>query len=181
MRMQRANQNFGRTIRLPSFMHARISTIARAQEALRGYLSREPSLEEIATATGLRQEDVEFAVEKHHMRTVPEERITWGHHLTPMDLTEQTNAMRALEKENVRGEIDELLKDLNPLERQVIILRFGFDNGEPRTLQVIGDILGLPRQRVQVIQAGGMEKMRHPNRLWRAKKLTQMMNDGSLL
>jgi RNA polymerase primary sigma factor len=46
MRMQRANQNTGRTIRLPSFMHARINTITRTRVILRNYLSREPTIDE---------------------------------------------------------------------------------------------------------------------------------------
>merc|ERR1719247_3439389 len=169
MRMQRANQNTGRSIRLPSFMHARINKIVKTRGSLMQYLSREPTIPEIAMATGMKDEDVRFAIEKDSMQTVPEDTLNWAQ-LRNSGAT--AVAMREAEMENVRGEIDGLLQELEPIQRQVLIHRFGLDNGEPRTVEKIGDVLGLSTNHVIDIQRTAMRKMRRPQKLWKVKKLT---------
>jgi RNA polymerase primary sigma factor len=174
MRMQRANQNTGRSIRLPSFMHARINKIVKTRGSLMQYLSREPTIPEIAMATGMKDEDVRFAIEKDSMQTVPEDTLNWAQ-LRNSGAT--AVAMREAEMENVRGEIDGLLQELEPIQRQVLIHRFGLDNGEPRTVEKIGDVLGLSTNHVIEIQRTAMRKMRRPQKLWKVKKLTHWLND----
>jgi RNA polymerase primary sigma factor len=154
-------------------MHARINTIVRTRVILRNYLSREPTIDEIAVATSLTHQEVKFAMDKDSMKTVPEDTLDWAY---------QSNegiekVMRAAEMENVRREIDDLFEELEPIQRQVLIHRFGLDNGEPRTIQKIGDVLGISTDAVQKIQTRALRKMRHPNQLWRVKKLTTCVNE----
>jgi RNA polymerase primary sigma factor len=170
-RMQRANQNFGRTIRLPSFMHARINTINKSKEALNKYLSREPTVDELAAATGLKYDEVKFAVEKDDMKTVPEDTLDWAYRQV------SGPSLRKTEMEYVRREIDDLLGELEPIQRQVLIHRFGLDNGEPRTVDVIADCLAISTDDVLRIQSRAMRKMRHPTKLWRVKKLSVWVDD----
>jgi RNA polymerase primary sigma factor len=111
-------------------------------------------------------------MDKDSMKTVPEDTLDWAYQGNGVD-----QVMRAAEMENVRREIDELFEELEPLQRQVLIHRFGLDNGEPRTIQKIGDVLGISNDAVQKIQTRALRKMRHPNQLWRVKKLTTCVNE----
>jgi RNA polymerase primary sigma factor len=173
MRMQRANQNTGRTIRLPSYLHARIQKINTSKQVLYNHFYREPTIDEIAAASGFTRDQVKFAIDKGSMRTVAEDTLDWGHKSDE----ETAKTHRALEMDDVRREIDELLQELEPLQRQVLIHRFGLDNGEPRTLEKISDALGISSDAVLQVQAKAMRKMRRPNQLWRVKKLTRWIND----
>ena len=68
----------------------------------------------------------------------------------------------------IREHIDILLQDLKEREKQVIVLRFGLEDGHPRTLEEVGKEFNVTRERIRQIEAKALRKLRHPNR---SKKL----------
>ena len=78
-------------------------------------------------------------------------------------------AFQALLKEH----LDEVLKTLTPREAQVIILRFGLEDGNPRTLEEVGKEFNVTRERIRQIEAKALRKLRHPSR---SKKLKDFLD-----
>lgn len=67
------------------------------------------------------------------------------------------------------GSIQDILKTLTPREARVITLRYGFDNGQEKTLEEVGDVFGLTRERIRQIEAKAICKLRHPSRSTKLK------------
>jgi RNA polymerase primary sigma factor len=71
--------------------------------------------------------------------------------------------------------VGEALDDLNDREKQVVRLRFGLDDGQPRTLEEVGKEFGVTRERIRQIEAKTLAKLRHPHR---SQKLRDYLGDG---
>jgi RNA polymerase sigma factor (sigma-70 family) len=74
----------------------------------------------------------------------------------------QASILRRMLDENLRSRLDRILAVLNPRERELIRLRFGFDDGQARTLRDIGEILQVSRERIRQIEQAAMKKLRQP-------------------
>ena len=61
------------------------------------------------------------------------------------------------------SEVDKLLSVLGPREREILRLRYGFDRGDPRTLEEVGEALNLTRERIRQIERAALSKLRHPS------------------
>lgn len=70
-----------------------------------------------------------------------------------------------VEQNNLREKIDEVLTDLSDQEQQVLRMRFGLDDDTPKTLEEIGKVFGVTRERIRQIEAKAIRKLRHPSRL----------------
>ena len=79
-----------------------------------------------------------------------------------------------IESVMLREHIDVLLQDLKDREREVIILRFGLRDGHPRTLEEVGKIFNVTRERIRQIEAKALRKLRNPVR---SKKIKDFLND----
>ncbi|KAB8141362.1 sigma-70 family RNA polymerase sigma factor [Chloroflexia bacterium SDU3-3] len=153
-----------RLVRLPVHVVESLSAVRRATGALYSSLGREPNDAEIAAATGLPAKKV--ALLRAQMRSVVSLDLPLGEDgsmslcdviASPLELAPDTAA--------AQGELSACLRDLlgtlTERERQVVSLRFGLDGAGPRTLEVVGQRLGVTRERVRQIEGKAMRKLRH--------------------
>lgn len=163
----RALADQARTIRIPVHMVETINRMAKIQRNLTLELGYEPSTKEIAKELNMTEEKVleimQIAREPASLETpIGEEDdsnlgdfVADVHTLTPE---------ASVESVILREHIDTLLMDLKERERQVIILRFGLEDGHPRTLEEVGKEFNVTRERIRQIEAKALRKLRNPVR-----------------
>jgi RNA polymerase primary sigma factor len=163
----RAMADQARTIRIPVHMVEMINKVARAQRRLSGELGREPTPEEIAVETELpidRVAEVQgYGREPISLHTPLGEEgdSEFG------DLIEDTEAVSPADAVSftlLQQQLRALLDELSEREAGVISMRYGLNDGKPMTLDEIGRIYGVTRERIRQIEAKTMSKLRHPSR-----------------
>jgi RNA polymerase primary sigma factor len=166
-----------RTIRVPVHMVETINKLARVHRQLTLELNREPSEEEISKKMNLPVERVreilKISQEPVSLETpIGEEDdshlgdfIKDEHNMSPEDYA--TNEL-------LKQEIGEVLLTLTEREEKVIKLRFGLEDGKSRTLEEVGQMFGVTRERIRQIEAKALRKLRHPSR---SRKLKDYMVD----
>ncbi len=167
----RAIADQARTIRIPVHMVETINKLVRTSRELVQELGREPTAEEIAEKMGITPEKVreiqKIAQEPVSLETpIGEEEDS---HLG--DFIEDVDALAPDEAASyllLREQIEEVLSGLNDREQRVLRLRFGLDDGRPRTLEEVGREFGVTRERIRQIEAKALRKLRNPQR---SKKL----------
>ena len=87
----------------------------------------------------------------------------------PSDANLDDVVIHEVEQKNLREKIDELLTGLNDQEQKVLRMRFGLDDDDPKTLEEIGKVFGVTRERIRQIEAKAIRKLRHPSRLKQLK------------
>jgi RNA polymerase primary sigma factor len=163
----RAIADKGRTIRLPIHITELISKYSQARERLFQRLGREPKTSELSKLMGMPPDKVREAARALRQSVVSletpvgeEEEGTLGSVLEDvMAPSPEEEASRQLLRERVRSALDVL----TPRERTVIELRFGIKDGRPRTLDIVGNELGVTRERARQIEAQALEKLRRSN------------------
>ena len=164
----RAIADQARTIRIPVHMVETINKLVRIQRQLLQDLGREPTPEEIGAEMDLPTEKVreilKIAQEPVSLETpIGEEDDS---HLG--DFIEDDNATSPAEHTAyalLKEQLDEVLEQLTDREENVLRLRFGLDkNGEIRTLEQVGQVFGVTRERIRQIEAKALRKLRHPSR-----------------
>ncbi|EKP95017.1 RNA polymerase sigma factor RpoD [Thermaerobacter subterraneus] len=167
----RAIADQARTIRIPVHMVETINKLIRVQRQLVQELGREPTPEEIAKEMGIEPEKVreimKIAQEPVSLETpIGEEEDS---HLG--DFIEDEDALAPAEAASqllLREQLEDVLHTLTDREQKVLRLRFGLDDGRQRTLEEVGQIFGVTRERIRQIEAKALRKLRHPSR---SKKL----------
>lgn len=163
----RAIADKGRTIRLPIHITELISKYSQARERLFQRLGREPKTGELSKLMQMPPDKVREAARALRQSVVSletpvgeEEEGTLGSVLEDvMAPSPEEEAARQLLRERVRSALDVL----TPRERTVIELRFGIKDGRPRTLDIVGNELGVTRERARQIEAQALEKLRRSN------------------
>ena len=164
----RAIADQARTIRIPVHMVETINKLVRVQRQLLQDLGREPTPEEIGAEMDLPNEKVreilKIAQEPVSLETpIGEEDDS---HLG--DFIEDDNATSPADHTAyalLKEQLDEVLEQLTDREENVLRLRFGLDkNGEIRTLEQVGQVFGVTRERIRQIEAKALRKLRHPSR-----------------
>ena len=164
------------TIRIPVHMVETINRLVRTQRQLVQVLGHEPSPEEIAKAMDLPVERVrevmKISPDPVSLDTpVGEEDDS---HLGDFIQDEQvTVPVVAVKYTMLREQLSEVLDTLTPREQQVLRLRFGLDDGRPRTLEEVGRDFNVTRERIRQIEAKALRKLRHPSR---SKKLKDYLD-----
>ena len=171
----RAIADQARTIRVPVHMVETINKLARVQRQLTLELNREPTEDEIAakmeTSVEKVREIYKISQDPVSLETpIGEEDdshlgdfIKDEHNMSPEEYA--TNEM-------LKDEISEVLLTLTEREEKVIRLRFGLEDGKPRTLEEVGQMFGVTRERIRQIEAKALRKLRHPSR---SRKLKDYM------
>ncbi len=159
----RAVADKGRTIRLPTHLVDTLASVQRSSSQLLKQLGREPTVEELASDTGLPADRVrrvlELAPDAGSLSATVGDDIDLGDLVADRDAPNPFDlAAGAL----ARKDLAELLGCLADRERQVVTWRFGLDGGTPRTLDEIGGHYGVSRERVRQIEAKALTKLRHP-------------------
>lgn len=163
----RAIADQGRTIRIPVHMHERINKIKRVQRSLLQELGTEPSAEQIAAdlniSTSKVNEALSVAPETASLDTPigEEDENPLGAFIMDID---SPSPVQEAELNILKEQIQEVLSELNERERKVISLRFGIEDGYPRTLEEVGNIFEVTRERIRQIEAKALRKLRHPRR-----------------
>ncbi len=168
----RALADQARTIRIPVHMVETINKLIRVSRTLLQELGREPTAEEISEAMSLPvervREIIKIAQEPISLETpIGEEEDS---HLG--DFIEDQEALAPAEAASftmLKEQLDDVLETLTPRERKVLKLRFGLDDGRPRTLEEVGREFGVTRERIRQIEAKALRKLRHPSRSKRLK------------
>lgn len=163
----RALADQARTIRVPVHMVETINKMSKMQRKLTLELGYEPSVTELADALDMSEEKVmeimQIAREPASLETPigEEDDSNLGDFVADNNVvTPEGN----VESVMLREHIDALLGDLKERERQVIVLRFGLEDGHPRTLEEVGKEFNVTRERIRQIEAKALRKLRNPVR-----------------
>lgn len=163
----RALADQARTIRVPVHMVETINKMSKMQRKLTLELGYEPSVTELAEALDMSEDKVmeimQIAREPASLETPigEEDDSNLGDFVADSNVvTPEGN----VESVMLREHIDALLGDLKERERQVIVLRFGLEDGHPRTLEEVGKEFNVTRERIRQIEAKALRKLRNPVR-----------------
>ncbi len=172
----RALADQARTIRVPVHMVETINKMSKMQRKLTLELGYEPSIPELAKALDMTEEKVmeimQIAREPASLETPigEEDDSNLGDFVADANVvTPEQN----VESVMLREHIDTLLGDLKERERQVIVLRFGLEDGHPRTLEEVGKEFNVTRERIRQIEAKALRKLRNPVRSKRIRDFLQ--------
>lgn len=173
----RAIADQARTIRIPVHMVETINKLVRIQRQLLQSLGREPTPEEIAEEMGLTPERV------REIQKISQEPVSLE---TPIGEEEDSQLGDFIEDDAavvppdaasfsmLQEQLAKTLEGLAERERKVITLRFGLEDGHPRTLEEVGREFGVTRERIRQIESKTLAKLRHPSR---SQKLNDYLED----
>ena len=173
----RAIADQARTIRIPVHMVETINKLIRIQRQLLQELGREPTPEEIGKEMGISAERV------REIQNMSQEPVSIN---TPIGEEEDSKLGDFIPDENapvpaeaaaytlLKEQIGEVLDTLTEREQQVLRLRFGLDDGRARTLEEVGKVFHVTRERIRQIEAKALRKLRQPSR---SKKLSDYLDD----
>jgi RNA polymerase primary sigma factor len=167
----RAIADQARTIRIPVHMVETINRFIRTSRRLMQDLGREPKPQEIARAMEIDvdkvREIMKVSQEPTSLQTTigDDEDSLLGDFIQD---TTQPTPYDATSRALLKDQVDEVLSSLSDREKKVLILRFGLEDGRPRTLEEVGKEFAVTRERIRQIEAKALRKLRHPSR---SKKL----------
>ncbi len=160
----RALADQSRTIRIPVHMVETISKYVKARRQLALSLRREPLPEEIAAEMGIDVDKV------HHIMKISQKTVSLE---TPVGKEEGDSTLLEFVKDEktpapsskaartlLRGQLEEILVDLTPREQKILSMRFGLKDGINHTLEEVGQVFGVTRERIRQIEAKSLEKIR---------------------
>ena len=174
----RAIADQARTIRIPVHMVESINKVKRVQRQMAQDLEREPTIDEIAFHTDLAPDRV------REILRIAQDPLSLD---SPVGDEQDSNLGDFIEDERVVAPADvvarhllgeavgEALNELTEREQEVVRMRFGLDDGQPRTLEEVGRFFGVTRERVRQIESKTLAKLRHP---LRSDKLKDYLNDA---
>ena len=164
-----------RTIRIPVHMVETINKLIRIQRQLLQEYGREPTAEEIAKEMGITVEKV------REIKKISQDPVSLE---TPIGEEEDSHLGDFIPDDDVQAPVDaaaytmlkeqlmEVLDTLSEREKKVLMLRFGLEDGRPRTLEEVGKEFNVTRERIRQIEAKALMKLRHPSR---SKKLMEYL------
>ena len=158
------------TIRIPVHLHQRINFVKRKKQELANVLQRDPSMEELAEVCELEVDKVLDILKRDKNivsldTPIKEDEDSSLVEFIPSDAHFGDVVMHEVEQNNLREKIEEVLTGLSDQEQKVLRMRFGLDDDTPKTLEEIGKVFGVTRERIRQIEAKAIRKLRHPSRL----------------
>jgi RNA polymerase primary sigma factor len=156
-----------RTVRIPVHMTEVINKLWRTQRRLMQDLGREPTADELAEAMDVSVERVRV-LQRMAQQPVSMQASAGDNEETSFgDLLEDKNAENPSEVTSfhlLRGRLGEVLHSLTEREQRILELRYGLNDGYPRTLEEVGQQYAVTRERIRQIEAKALRKLRHPTR-----------------
>lgn len=171
--ISRALDNKSKLIRLPAYVVEGVNKMKNVERALTITLGREPTLEEVAKEMGLDEAKVKKL--RDSSKEISSLDVTVGDddEATMGELIADTSSLtpeESMENQTKTEVLDTILGTLEDREGDVIKYRYGLMDGEPRTLEEVGQIFGLTKERIRQIEAKALRKLRNP---FRAKLLRE--------
>ena len=169
----RAIADQARTIRIPVHMVETINKLKKVTRKLAQDLSRKPTEEELAQEMNISipklRDIIKVAQEPLSLETPigKEEDSRLGDFIEDKDADAP---VKTVAHELLREDLADVLSGLSAREKDVLRLRFGMDDGRQRTLEEVGQLFGVTRERIRQIEAKALRKLRHPNRSKRLKE-----------
>lgn len=170
----RAIADQARTIRVPVHMVETINKLRKLSRELTQQLDRKPSESELAELSGLSEKKVHEVIKISQIplsleTPVGDENASLGDYV--VDQQNETPESKMM-KYSLRSTLEGVLGDLTARESNILKLRFGLDDGIPKTLEEVGRLYTVTRERIRQIEAKAIEKLRHPLRI---KKLEEYL------
>ncbi|MAQ63999.1 MAG: RNA polymerase sigma factor RpoD [Rickettsiales bacterium] len=163
-----------RTIRIPVHMVETINKLRKVSRQLMQELHRKPSEEEISAEMGMSVQKVQEILRISHLPLSLEMPV--GEENGQLSDFIEDVTQRSFEKnmvnESLKATLQDVLNDLHDREERVLKLRFGIEDGIPKTLEEVGQIFNVTRERIRQIEAKALEKLRQPKR---SKKLKDFL------
>jgi RNA polymerase primary sigma factor len=173
----RAMVDQGRTIRIPVHMTEIATKVLRERRRLYQKEGRDPRSGEIAARTGIALPRVEQVLSMVQEPTSLDVPIGEDGDATLGDLIKAPDAVdpqAVVESSALQRTVAEALSELTPREQRIICMRFGIGGASDHTLEEVGKVFGVTRERIRQIEAKALEKLRHPTR---ARKLATFVDD----
>jgi RNA polymerase primary sigma factor len=161
--IRRALSNQSKTIRLPVHVVDKLSHIRKAEVKLRETLDREPTDEEVADELGLDARRIRFYRDASRSPVALDSPISVDDSTSVSEHVADANAAAPFDEIVKHGDnelVKEVLATLDARESRILAMRFGLDNGRPKTLEEVGARLGVTRERIRQIQEQALQKMR---------------------
>ena len=161
--IERAIMNQGRTIRLPIHIQKDINTIVRCTRELRSSLRREPSTSEIADVLDRDPGEVSKLLKLSEKITSVDNQLSDDTERSLVDTVSshvEDNPLSLVDDEKVEGCLEEWLDDLPDRQREILARRFGLMGYEASTLEAVGEVVGLTRERVRQIQIDALARLK---------------------
>ena len=163
----RAIADQARTIRIPVHMVENINRFLRSQRKLMQELGREPTPEEVAKVLGI-EPDKALEIIKISQNPASLEAPVGDEEDSRLgDFIHDTSAPTLFDsasRELLKEQVDQVLGTLSDRERRVLVERFGLNDGRPKTLEEVGRMFQVTRERIRQIEAKALRKLRHPSR-----------------
>jgi RNA polymerase primary sigma factor len=161
-----------RTIRLPVHLFEMLSRLKKTTKALEKELDRDPSESEVAEAMGMTEEKIAMVYKASQVPLSTEVLMggTGGNDDEQRKLEDTLEDETAVNPEDtsvrvlLRDDMENVLNTLSPRERDVLRLRYGLDDGKVKTLEEIGNVFHVTRERIRQIEAKALRKLRQPSR-----------------
>ncbi|XP_068650395.1 RNA polymerase sigma factor sigB-like [Aristolochia californica] len=156
-----------RTIRLPFYMVEATYRVKEARKQLYSENGRHPDNQEIAEATGLSMKRLTAVLLTPKAPWSLDQKIGINQNLKPSEVIADPDAETTeglLIKQFMKQDLDKVLDSLNPREKQVIRWRFGLEDGRMKTLQEIGELMGVSRERIRQIESCAFRKLKNKKR-----------------
>jgi RNA polymerase primary sigma factor len=168
--------DLSRTVRIPSHQVYTLGNIRKAESELMARHGREPTAEEVATALKMQSEEMR-SLRGAEIQPVSLDEAFGGEEQTLQDSLRDdrtANAAEAVDRNLLKERIAELLRCLAPRDREVIELRFGLRDGQPRTLKEVAEVYGISRERIRQVETRCLRKLRQPERSARLVEFTEV-------
>jgi RNA polymerase primary sigma factor len=161
--IRRALSNTSKTIRLPVHVLDKMAHVRKAEVKLREVLDREPTDEEVAEDLGLNARRIRQYRDASRAPVSLDSPISFDDATTISEHVADANAAAPFDELVTHTDhalVQEVLATLDARESRILAMRFGLDNGQPKTLEEVGARLGLTRERIRQIQEQALQKMR---------------------
>eukprot|EP00640_Fibrocapsa_japonica_P002103 CAMPEP_0113953428 /NCGR_PEP_ID=MMETSP1339-20121228/90968_1 /TAXON_ID=94617 /ORGANISM="Fibrocapsa japonica" /LENGTH=346 /DNA_ID=CAMNT_0000962157 /DNA_START=415 /DNA_END=1455 /DNA_ORIENTATION=+ /assembly_acc=CAM_ASM_000762 len=171
--IMRSIADSSRTIRLPVHIHDKINVINRLKREMAKDLQREPTNDEIGARIDLPAEKVKWLLQRASTLTSLEKTVDFNNSkqndnnqktVGDLALDKRVVPMEESTKSLLRSDILHLIETLSVREQEVVRMRFGLETGQPMTLEEIGNIFQITRERVRQLEARALHKLRQPYR-----------------
>jgi RNA polymerase primary sigma factor len=165
--ISRAVADQSRTIRVPVHIAEMINRIRKTERELTSQLGHEPTVEDLAKALNLKEEEVKEMQSYMSDTSSLDVQVGDEEDTTIGSLIADNHAMNPEDSyinNSLHDMIIEIVDTLSEREAEIIKLRFGLNNGKPMTLEEVGQAYGLTRERIRQIEAKALRKLRHPAR-----------------